>query len=163
MPIFNLHTPPGNLKIEIEGGKIVLLEFRDKNQDTSKSATQEDKRIFWLCKKQMEEYFKGTRTNFDLPFIAQGTFFQEKIWKELQNIPYGATISYKELAKRIGNPKSVRAVGTANGRNPISIIIPCHRVIGSDGSLTGYGGGIDKKRWLLEHEIKWAQKPGLLF
>jgi len=103
---------------------------------------------------QLREYFAGERKTFSLTLIAEGTDFQRAVWAELQNIPYGETISYKELADRIGRPKAVRAVGAANGANPIPIIIPCHRVIGNDGSLTGFGGGLPLKKRLLELESR---------
>ena len=96
--------------------------------------------------------FDGTLTDFDLPIRMEGTAFRLQCWQALCTIPYGETISYSEQARRIGNPKAVRAVGGANHHNPISIVVPCHRVIGADGSLTGYGGGVDKKEWLLMHE-----------
>ncbi len=102
--------------------------------------------------RQLEEYFAGERRAFDLVLRPGGTDFQRRVWKALTEIPYGETVSYAELAKRIDNPNACRAVGLANGRNPISILVPCHRVIGSDGSLTGYAGGVDRKRWLLAHE-----------
>jgi methylated-DNA-[protein]-cysteine S-methyltransferase len=102
--------------------------------------------------RQLGEYFAGNRLDFDLPLRLQGTEFQQRVWRALTEIPYGATWSYGELAKRIGNPNASRAVGLANGRNPISILVPCHRVIGADGSLTGYGGGLERKQWLLAHE-----------
>ena len=101
---------------------------------------------------QLDAYFAGRSTTFDLPLGACGTPFQAKVWKALRAIPFGETVSYGELARRLGEPKAMRAVGAANGRNPIPIIVPCHRVIGADGSLTGFGGGIDRKRWLLAHE-----------
>jgi len=101
---------------------------------------------------QLEEYFSGRRREFDLPLRSDGTEFQQRVWTALTEIPYGVTWSYGELARRIGNPNASRAVGLANGRNPISILVPCHRVIGADGSLTGYGGGVERKRWLLAHE-----------
>ncbi len=101
---------------------------------------------------QLDEYFAGQRREFSLPFRPVGTEFQQRVWQELQCIPYGTTITYSELAARIGNPRAVRAVGRANGANPVWIIIPCHRVIGADGSLTGYAGGIEVKRRLLELE-----------
>lgn len=104
--------------------------------------------------KQLEEYFAGERTNFDLPLDAQGTEFQKKVWRELARIPYGETCSYSDIARRLNNAKAVRAVGAANGKNPISIIVPCHRVIGSNGKLTGYAGGLIAKTKLLEIEIK---------
>jgi methylated-DNA-[protein]-cysteine S-methyltransferase len=102
--------------------------------------------------KQFEEYFEGKRTQFDLKLAPEGTEFQKKVWKHLQEIQFGKTISYQQMANQLGNPKVIRAAASANGRNPISIIIPCHRVIGSDGSLTGYAGGLHRKKWLLEHE-----------
>jgi methylated-DNA-[protein]-cysteine S-methyltransferase len=102
--------------------------------------------------RQLEEYFTGRRRTFDLPIRMEGTEFQRRAWRMLVEIPYGETRSYGEQARRIGNPNASRAVGLANGRNPIPIVVPCHRVIGADGSLTGFGGGIERKRWLLEHE-----------
>ena len=103
--------------------------------------------------RQLGEYFSGTRREFDLPLRLHGTEFQQRVWTVLKEIPYGRTCSYGMLAKRLGNPNASRAVGLANGRNPISILVPCHRVIGADGSLTGYGGGLERKRWLLAHEV----------
>lgn len=108
------------------------------------------------AKEQLKEYFAGTRQKFELPLAAAGTEFQEVVWGKLQKIPYGVTWSYGQLAKAIGNVNASRAVGLANGRNPIGIIIPCHRVIGANGTLTGYGGGIERKKWLLEFEAKVA-------
>lgn len=108
--------------------------------------------VFQKTVEQLTEYFNGVLTSFDLLLKTQGTVFQEKVWTALRKIPYGETISYQELATRIGNPKAFRAVGLANGRNPISIIVPCHRVIGANGDLVGYGGGLDRKAQLLELE-----------
>lgn len=107
---------------------------------------------FAIVKAQLGAYFEGRLTEFDLPLNPQGTEFQMRVWKQLCGIPFGETISYVELARRIGNPNASRAVGMANSRNPISIVVPCHRVIGADSSLTGYAGGLDRKRALLEHE-----------
>lgn len=104
------------------------------------------------ARRQLEEYFAGERREFSLALAPAGTDFQKSVWQALRGIPYGATMSYGELAARIGNPRAVRAVGLANGRNPISIVVPCHRVIGADGSLTGYGGGLERKRFLLALE-----------
>ena len=101
---------------------------------------------------QLTRYFDGGLVSFDLPLSLAGTPFQQRVWQELCKIPYGCAISYAELARRIGKPGASRAVGSANGRNPVSLIVPCHRVIGADGGLGGYGGGLDRKRWLLEHE-----------
>lgn len=105
-----------------------------------------------LCVKQLQEYFDGNRTAFDLKLNPKGTEFQKKVWKELVKIPYGKTVSYLDLAKKLGDTKAIRAVAAANGKNPLWIIVPCHRVIGSDGSLTGYAGGLHRKQWLLNHE-----------
>jgi methylated-DNA-[protein]-cysteine S-methyltransferase len=104
------------------------------------------------AREQLDAYFAGALERFDLPLAPDGTPFQLRVWDELQRIPFGETISYSELADRIGDPRAVRAVGLANGRNPLAIVVPCHRVIGADGSLVGYGGGLERKRWLLEHE-----------
>jgi methylated-DNA-[protein]-cysteine S-methyltransferase len=107
---------------------------------------------FDAAREQLDAYFAGELQEFDLPLALDGTAFQLRVWEELARIPFAETISYKELALRLGDLKLVRAVGTANGRNPVSIVIPCHRVIGADGTLVGYGGGLDRKRWLLDHE-----------
>ena len=101
---------------------------------------------------QLEEYFARTRTTFDVPLDPPGTTFQRVVWDLLRTIPYGTTTSYGKLARRLGDPRATRAVGAANGKNPIPIIVPCHRVVGARGELTGFGGGLDRKRWLLEHE-----------
>ena len=101
---------------------------------------------------QLQEYFEGKRTHFDLKLNPKGTGFQQSVWQELLNIPYGKTLSYMELSKKIGDVKAIRAVAAANGKNPLWIVIPCHRVIGTDGSLTGYAGGLRRKKWLLELE-----------
>src|SRR5256885_16873393 len=101
---------------------------------------------------QLAEYFAGRRTTFDIPLDPLGTAFQLRVWDALRAIPYGATLSYSDLARRLGDVRATRAVGAANGRNPIPIIVPCHRVVGANGALTGFGGGLDRKRWLLEHE-----------
>ena len=101
---------------------------------------------------QLQDYFKGKRTKFDLKINPKGTVFQQKVWQELMNIPFGKTINYLDLAKKLGDPKVIRAAASANGKNPLWIVVPCHRVIGTDGSLTGYAGGLWRKKWLLEHE-----------
>jgi len=103
-------------------------------------------------RRQLTEYFEGTRTTFDLPLDGTGSTFERRVWDLLRTIPYGATTSYGALARRLGDPRATRAVGAANGKNPIPIIVPCHRVLGARGELTGFGGGLDRKRWLLEHE-----------
>jgi methylated-DNA-[protein]-cysteine S-methyltransferase len=110
------------------------------------------------CVSQLREYFEEKRNHFNLKLNPQGTEFQQKVWQELSNIPYGKTISYLELSKKLGDVKAIRAVASANGRNPLWIVIPCHRVIGTDGSLTGYAGGLWRKKWLLEHECPTKQQ-----
>lgn len=109
--------------------------------------------------KQVQQYFNGERYEFDLPLAPEGTSFQLEVWRALEKIPYGETISYLDLAKRIGKPAAVRAVGAANGANPLPIVIPCHRVIGHNGKLTGYGGGLDKKQYLLSMESLYSALP----
>lgn len=109
------------------------------------------------CVFQLNEYFEGTRTQFNLKLNPQGSDFQKKVWKQLEQIHYGKTISYLELSKQLGDVKAIRAVANANGKNPLWILVPCHRVIGSDGSLTGYAGGLHRKQWLLEHESPFKQ------
>ena len=110
------------------------------------------------CVEQLEEYFKGTRHSFDLKLDLHGTPFQLKTWKELLSVPYGSAISYLELARRTGDIRALRATGGANGKNPVCVIVPCHRVIGQGGKLVGYRGGLKRKKWLLEHEHAFAQR-----
>ena len=118
-------------------------------------------RTLAAARDQLEAYFAGSLRTFDLPLAPAGTPFQLRVWEALRRIPFGETVSYAELARRIGTPDAVRAVGAANGRNPLPIIVPCHRVIGADGSLTGFGGGLERKRWLLEHEgLQLFPAPG---
>ncbi|MBB6679995.1 methylated-DNA--[protein]-cysteine S-methyltransferase [Aequorivita sp. 609] len=107
---------------------------------------------------QLQEYFEGKRSTFNVKISPKGTDFQKRVWNELLNIPFGKTLNYQQIANKLGDPKVIRAAASANGKNPISIIIPCHRVIGSDGSLTGYAGGLHRKKWLLEHENPWQQQ-----
>lgn len=131
-------------------------------------AWQRRDELFAELRDQLAEYFAGRRRAFDVPIKLTGTPFQQQVWRELTRIPFAATISYAQLATRIGRPDASRAVGHANGRNPISILVPCHRVVGSDGALVGYAAGVDKKRWLLEWErratpspSRAARRPGL--
>ena len=147
-------TPIGTAKIIGNKNGIISVTVIEDKIETS---TQISK-CLESCIVQLDEYFGGNRTRFDLKLNLQGTDFQKKVWNELLNIPFGKTRSYMEQSKKIGDPKAIRAVASANGKNPIWIIIPCHRVIGSDGSLTGYGGGIWRKKWLLEHESPSPQQ-----
>jgi methylated-DNA-[protein]-cysteine S-methyltransferase len=147
-------SPIGRLLLTSDGTALTGLYMEPSRKVQSTDGWVEDGTAAPLATavRQLSEYFAGTRRTFDLPLRLQGTDFQKRVWQELTEIPYGQTWSYGELAKRIDNPSASRAVGLANGRNPISILVPCHRVIGADGSLTGYGGGLDRKRWLLAHE-----------
>mgnify|MGYP006156483953 CR=1 FL=1 len=115
--------------------------------------------VLELCKQELQQYFAGTLQQFTVPLAPQGTAFQQQVWRALTGVPYGCTASYRDIAIAIANPKGVRAVGLANSKNPLAIIVPCHRVIGANGTLTGYAGGLDKKAWLLQHEevtgLKW--------
>ena len=148
-----ISTPIGHLAIHEDDGAICAVIFTtDALCPPATSLLQETVR-------QLSAYFDGTLTVFDLPLHMEGTAFRMKCWQALCTIPYGETISYGEQARRIGQPTAVRAVGGANHRNPISIIVPCHRVIGANGTLTGYGGGMDKKAWLLMHEKQHLKQP----
>ena len=137
----------GWLKIQATEKEVVSLEFTDCVQTVEKG-----NEILKICQKQLKEYFSGKRKEFDIPMRLNGTEFQKNVWMKVAEIPYGKVVSYKEIAEKIGNSKAVRAVGTAIGKNPIAILIPCHRVIGANGSMTGYAYGIDKKEKLLEWE-----------
>ncbi len=127
-------------------------------KDIEKIEEQEAPPCLQQAVTQLQEYFEGRRTHFDLKLNPSGTEFQKKVWKELLKIPFGKTVSYLDIAKRLGDSKTIRAAASANGKNPLWIIVPCHRVIGSDGSLTGYAGGLWRKKWLLEHESPSKQQ-----
>ncbi|MEN8076649.1 methylated-DNA--[protein]-cysteine S-methyltransferase [Clostridioides difficile] len=149
-------SPLGKIKIEEQDSYIVGISFEnDKALINKEINIEKEKNIIAKCKAQLDEYFKGNRKEFDLEIkFIKGTEFQKNVWNELRKIPYGETISYKTLAERIGNPKACRAVGGANNKNPIGIIIPCHRVIGANGKMIGYAEGVDKKEFLLGLEYK---------
>ena len=143
-----IHTPLGTAKLEgDENGltSISVLETDEEFTDILPSVLED-------AAYQLKEYFEGARTRFDLKLNPSGTDFQKSVWNALQDIPYGKTVSYLDLSKSLGDVKAIRAVATANGKNPLWIVVPCHRVIGSDGSLTGYAGGLHRKKWLLDHE-----------
>ncbi len=142
-----LQTPIGTLEIRASKEGVTHVTFFLDGNSTAKPND-----IITLCKQQLYEYFMGERKQFDLPLDPKGTTFQKSIWACLIQIPFGQTASYSHIAGMVKNPKAVRAVGAANGRNPISIIVPCHRIIGSNGTLTGYAGGLERKYWLLKHE-----------
>jgi methylated-DNA-[protein]-cysteine S-methyltransferase len=156
-----LNSPVQQLTLTSDGESLTglrMVERRHAPEMTSDWKLDEKTRPFAEAKRQLAAYFNGELTEFDLPLNLQGTNFQCLIWRELERIPFGTTMSYGEMARRIGNPNGSRAVGAANGRNPISIIIPCHRLIGSDGKLTDYGGGLERKEWLLAHESRHKPK-----
>ena len=140
-------TPIGLLEIKATQSHILSVNFIEDQKESSIP-----NELTARCILQLKNYFWGKRKDFDLPLDPNGTDFQKSVWNELVKIPYGKTTSYLALARKLNNEKAIRAVGTSNGQNPIGIIIPCHRVIGSDGSLTGYAGGLSRKKWLLEHE-----------
>lgn len=151
-----MDSPIGELLIREENGYITqILFFHPEDNCDLKSHEKKHTPLIEKCILQLNEYFEGKRKEFDLPLNPSGTEFQKKDWAALQEIPYGKTCSYKDIAIAIGNEKACRAVGMANHNNPISIVIPCHRVVGADGSLTGYGGGLHIKKYLLELEQKY--------
>jgi len=148
-----LESPVGRLLLAGTDAGLSLLAFGRGRRPARPAADWIlAERPFAEAARQLRAYFAGRLREFDLPLGAEGTAFERQVWGELVRIPYGRTISYGELARRVGRPSAARAVGLANGRNPLSIVIPCHRVIGANGSLTGYGGGLETKQWLLEHE-----------
>ena len=148
-----IDSPIGQLLVQGDGCFVTGLYFaHHKGRHAVDKSWQRVDASFETVREQLGEYFAGQRQTFDIPLKLAGTPFQRRVWKELTRIPFGTTITYADLAQRIGRPTASRAVGHANGRNPISILAPCHRVIGSGGRLTGYAGGIERKQWLLEFE-----------
>jgi methylated-DNA-[protein]-cysteine S-methyltransferase len=148
-----IESPLGPLLLTMDGGQLTnVCMFGQKRVVNISPESIFDAGPFDFVIQQFEEYFSGERREFDLSLRLDGTPFQVSVWNELRKIPLGTTTTYGEIARRIGNPKAVRAVGLANGRNPIPIIVPCHRVIGSNGTLTGFGGGLENKSWLLDLE-----------
>ena len=144
-------SPLGELLLIAEDGCLTGLHLPAEEHAVPTGARR-DERAFATVRRQLDEYFAGRRRTFDVPLAPAGTPFRQRVWEELQRVGFGETITYAELAGRIGRPTAIRAAGAANGANPISILIPCHRVIGSDGTLTGYGGGLEAKRFLLDLE-----------
>ena len=168
MHVSFLQSPIGIIEIKATDEFVTAVLFRRTSTDNPagdqiQEISECTHPLLRLCEKQLHEYFGGERRQFDLPVQQEGSAFQQKVWAALTGIPYGRTISYLELSKRIGNVKAIRAVGTTNGNNSLPIIVPCHRVIGSDGSLTGYNGELWRKKWLLEHEGKYANGVQTLF
>tara|TARA_R100001369_G_scaffold92686_1_gene139121 strand:- start:1971 stop:2456 length:486 start_codon:yes stop_codon:yes gene_type:complete len=156
-----LESPIGWMELKGDVSGLVSAIFVE-NEISSKTTTSETlPEPLQKALQQLTEYFEGNRKDFNIPLNPQGTEFQQKVWSQLQKIPFSKTTSYQKMANALGDPKVIRAAASANGKNPISIIIPCHRVIGSDGSLTGYAGGLHRKKWLLQHES--PVKQGELF
>ncbi|MFL6057074.1 MAG: methylated-DNA--[protein]-cysteine S-methyltransferase [Actinoallomurus sp.] len=156
-----MDSPVGPLTLVAADGVLTGLYMdRQRYRPEEHTFGERDPALFGAAIDQLEEYFAGRRTVFDLPLALTGTAFQRRVWAALREIPFGETVSYGELAERIGRPTAARAVGLANGKNPIGIIVPCHRVVGSSGDLTGYGGGLDRKRHLLAFEQRTGTDPG---
>lgn len=157
-----IDSPLGTLLLVADGDALVGIYFdHHRHPPTTIGQPAQDDPLLARTATQLGEFFAGDRRDFDLPLAASGTKFQQQVWDELKRIPFGARQTYGEIAQRLGRPGASRAVGAANGRNPLSIVVPCHRVVGASGALTGYAGGEEAKRWLLEHESALA--PGPLF
>lgn len=156
--ISSFKSPLGYLVLKSDGVSVTEIAFSE-----SDLPQKDDCALLHECQQQLEDYFCGKSLEFDLPVNPKGTEFQKRVWAELLKIPKGETITYHELAVRLGDPKCIRAAGTANGRNPLAIVIPCHRVIGTGNKLTGYAGGLSRKLWLLEHELKYNPPKNTLF
>ena len=149
-------SPIGELLLTSDGKSLTGLHMEPHDEP----AGRRDDAVLRPFRDQLRAYFAGELREFDVPLALDGTEFQRKVWAALRKIPYGKTISYAELARRVGQPGAARAVGSANGRNPVGLIVPCHRVIAADGTLGGYGGGLDRKRWLLDHEAEVLARNG---
>jgi methylated-DNA-[protein]-cysteine S-methyltransferase len=148
----SLATPIGPLSLAGSDGALVRIDFPNRPVDAAALGWRRDPAALREPLAQLAAYFAGELRRFSLPLRPEGTAFQRAVWRALEEIPYGQSVSYAAIAARIGKPAAVRAVGAANGRNPLPIVVPCHRVIGKDGSLTGFGGGLPAKQWLLAHE-----------
>lgn len=144
--------------LEFSDRRMLNTEYKDLARYLKTTFEEGGNKHFKILRKQLKEYFEGSRKEFSVPLVTPGTSFQQAVWNELLKIPFGTTRSYMEQSVALGKPESIRAVANANGMNRIAIIIPCHRVIGSDGSLTGYGGGLKRKKWLLDHEKRYSGK-----
>jgi methylated-DNA-[protein]-cysteine S-methyltransferase len=155
--------PAGNLRVSASDDAITGIEFYHDDAPRTDQQHTSFPRVMHQCMDELQAYFAGEKQVFDFPVLQEGTAFQQKVWKELMVIPFGVTISYLELAKRLGDLKVIRAAASANGKNKLSIVVPCHRVIGSNQDLVGYAGGIGMKKWLLQHEAKIAHGVQTLF
>ncbi|MSR67873.1 methylated-DNA--[protein]-cysteine S-methyltransferase [Candidatus Peribacteria bacterium] len=147
MPSLVVPSPLGALTLTSDGSSITNIDFGKH----AKTMASSDK-VLMKCRKELQEYFDGKRSSFSATVSPEDTAFQKKVWREMLCIPYGSTISYKELSKRAGKPNAIRAAASACGKNPIVILVPCHRITASNGGIGGYSGGVEKKRWLLRHE-----------
>ena len=157
-----MESPLGTLQLTADDGALTGVHFPGQKHDRPPKPGWrriDDEPVLVQARHELNEYFAGRRTRFDVRLDAHGTTFQRAVWQALETIPFGEQRSYAWLAGRVGDPKASRAVGAANGRNPLAIIVPCHRVVGANGSLTGYAGGLDRKRWLLAHEHNWNRPP----
>jgi methylated-DNA-[protein]-cysteine S-methyltransferase len=158
------HSPIGKIKITSDEFCISELVFLETEFNFEHTVTDQNlPAVMHLCVDQLIEYFAGKRKDFTVPIHQEGTEFQQRVWKELYEIPFGKTISYADLAKKLGDPKCIRAAAAANGKNKIAIVVPCHRIIGTDQSLVGYAWGKARKRWLLQHEFRLAHGVQTLF
>ena len=149
-------SPVGLLEIQASDQGLQTILYKDQPDPTTQinHSDAESNPLIEECKQQLTAYFEGKLRQFDLPFTLSGTSFQEQVWNQLLTVKYGSTLSYLQIAQKINRVKAIRAVGTANGQNKLSILVPCHRIIGTNGALTGYSGGLWRKKWLLEHEAK---------
>jgi methylated-DNA-[protein]-cysteine S-methyltransferase len=156
-----MESPIGRLRLFGEAGALVALHMEEHRHGPALAVERRGREpVLGEAEAQLTAWFAGERTSFDVPIRLKGTRFQLAVWSALRAIPFGETRSYSEIAAAVGQPEAVRAVGAANGRNPIAIVVPCHRVIGANGTLTGYGGGLPRKRWLLEHEQAVLARAG---
>jgi methylated-DNA-[protein]-cysteine S-methyltransferase len=156
-----LDTPLGRLRIAASSRGLIRVGFEGQRHAPPQDAfPMGDSPVLDAAERQLTEYFAGERTTFDLPLDPQGTAYQQRVWQALSDIPFGQSTTYRRIAGKLGSV--ARAVGAANGQNPVSLVVPCHRVVGADGSLTGYAGGLDRKRWLLRHEgVSVPEQPSL--
>ncbi len=154
-----IKTPIGYLHLQSNSSALLAVRFVERPGENSTCQTE----VLTQSAQQLKEYFEGKRNTFELNLAPQGTEFQQKVWSLVQRVNFGQTASYLDIAIRTGSEKNTRAVGMANGKNPIPIIIPCHRIVGSNGKLTGYAGGLERKRWLLHHELENTERIDLLF
>jgi len=156
-----LDSPIGLLGVRVDDDALTGVHMGEPGWEV-RTGSREEELLAAEVARQLSSYFAGERTAFDLPLRPQGTVFQREVWEALCTIPFAETASYRDIAEQVRRPAAVRAVGQANGRNPISVIVPCHRVIGASGALTGYGGGLDRKQWLLRHEADVAGRSARL-